>query len=176
MWERLTGTLPPISPIKASTYKKSNLPWFTLYNEHPATNLSGQFQNVLSLAEVDAVVSKKILSGATKGGRPPFDSPLDPRNPPDCSTCDDRKAASVFRPCCHVACDECLRETIEAKSHCVVCGVKVKRFVGFMKPVDLKKLLEMVEDKEIEGVAVDDKSAWTIRLDADRVSKLNGRV
>lgn len=175
MWELLTGTVAPLTPISPSTYTQSKIPWFDLYNEGPATKQAGFFQNVQSLAEVDAIVSSKILSGggATKSVH---DDPLDPRKPPDCSTCELKKGACVFRPCCHVACHECLRKTIDDKSKCSICGVKVERFVGFLKKVELKKLEEIEKEKLIEGVEVGDQSAWTIHLDADRVAKLQRGV
>ncbi|KAI5476934.1 hypothetical protein MNV49_007035 [Pseudohyphozyma bogoriensis] len=179
LYEIMTGFLSLLSPITPDTYKENNYPWFDLYSETPATTEAGEFQNVHSLAEVDAIVSASLQKPLA--GRAPLRELLDPRHPPDCSSCADERAACVFRPCNHVACAECLFKTQEGSKVCVVCRERVARFVGFRNPVETRKLeeLEAIEgEKGIKGVTVEQAKGgkvWTVMLREDRVSGLRGR-
>ncbi len=86
-FEKITGTAPPPTPIDASTYNESGLPWFDLYDEHrgdlaPAVPLvhaqtiaerdsqAGQFQNDVSFDVPDSRIKKLGGAGqATKTDR-----------------------------------------------------------------------------------------------------------
>jgi len=178
MWELLTGNVCPISPIDPSTYKDNNLPWFDLYSEALATEQAGHFANVQSLAEVDAIVARSL--NAEKPGRAPLHQLLDPAKPPPCSTHSDKLASCVYRPCGHLACDDCLFKQLDkisfdvddkkSKNGCDLCKSEIGLYVGFRTPVDERKLKElkaMEGEKKIKGVTVDqrkDPNVWTIPL------------
>ena len=51
-FQAITGTVPPESPIDASTYASLGLPFFKLYDENP-TSISGAFDAVKSVGKID---------------------------------------------------------------------------------------------------------------------------
>ncbi|ORY74784.1 hypothetical protein BCR35DRAFT_343890 [Leucosporidium creatinivorum] len=187
LWELMTGTIAPISPISPSTYEENDLPWFDLYSEAPSTEQAGHFANVQSLTEVDAIVSKSLL--AEKLGRVPLHQLLDPAKPPPCTSHPEKKASSVYRPCGHLACDDCLFKQLDkiaisngekSGSSCGVCGARIELYVGFRTRIDEKKIAEleaMEGEKKIKGVTVkqrEDPNVWSIHLVEDRITGLHG--
>ena len=55
-FEQVTGRAPPATPISAKTYADQGLPFFELYEE--PSNVSGLFDNVKSVAEIDGKEEK----------------------------------------------------------------------------------------------------------------------
>ena len=151
--ELLTGVLPSNS--------ENDLPWFTFYDESPPTSQAGHLQNVHSLAQVDDLLANSLRTKPVHDLR----RMLDPNAAYPCSKCGaSKKAACVFRPCNHLACEACLGASIEG-SQCGKCGERIAQFVGFRKPVEGRKLVLMEgieEKKRIVGVEVGEKGAWTV--------------
>lgn len=170
MWERLFGVIPPNTSISPKTYEENDLPWFNLYSELPSTEQAGQFQNMQSISEVDDILLQVALH-----------EEIDPADPPICSKHDDKKTVAVFRPCNHLACEECLFATLDKASHCFKCETVVEDYIGFTNRIDRNKLDALMNVMEVErnikGVSISDQDApnvISLILEEDKVSPLKG--
>jgi hypothetical protein len=62
MWREITGERPPETPISAREYRRNNLPWFELYDEHLAALDSNQkLRDVKSVRTLDEERSTRPL-------------------------------------------------------------------------------------------------------------------
>ena len=170
--QAVTGVLPPITPISASTYKTHGISWYSLYDEHMSSLTAASFplQQIQSVAQLDE--AQVSLSA-------------DPINPDTacCSKHPRSSASCVFRPCSHLACAACLGETLMKRAHCGKCGTAVANFVGVKVPVPQ---VTAVDDSTEEGgtswdiadiedlarEATDSGTVTVIHLLKDRVSAL----
>ncbi|KAF7986960.1 hypothetical protein HWV62_3 [Athelia sp. TMB] len=129
-WEKITGVVPPITPIVPSTYQKYNYPWFSLYDEHvQGVTSTGHFNKIKSLGTLDKTKHRHLKE---KRGEL-----LDPEAPPNCSTHRDSIAACVARPCNHYLCVTCIGQALMSGMKCGVsgCDKGIEATVGFKTPV-----------------------------------------
>ncbi|TFK29557.1 hypothetical protein FA15DRAFT_700142 [Coprinopsis marcescibilis] len=133
---RLTGVLPPITPISRDLYLKQNIPWFKLYDDYVEgiTETSEALKSVVSVSELD----KREFT----------DEPIDPDAPPSCPKHKRAIASCVFRPCGHTACGPCLGSAMLGGSKCSHCGSPVSRFIGMKAPIPQISIAEEDEDDE----------------------------
>lgn len=173
MDQMVTGVLPPITPIAMEMYMSPNIPWFSLSDDHVPSH-TGNSQVLGQLKSVTQLDDAKRTSSPDT---------IDPDRPPMCSFHPRAIAASVFRPCSHVACAACLGGALLKGSQCPNCASKVERFVGMKEPIpQIKELVDSEGDEttweisqmeELARKAVDSGNITIIHLPEDRVPPLH---
>ncbi|KZP34521.1 hypothetical protein FIBSPDRAFT_772231 [Athelia psychrophila] len=173
-WEKITGVIPPITPIVPRTYKKYNYPWFSLYDEHSqAITSTGQFNNIMSMTTLD-----KFNQGDV----------LDPDAPPPCSAHKDSTAAFVARPCGHFQCVTCIGQAFASGMKCGVpgCNMGIELTIGFKKPIakvtpgggstgNWWKTEQLIDGISVEESYSSPTNVFSLMLDEDGVSPLQGK-
>ncbi|KAH7927431.1 hypothetical protein BV22DRAFT_1193589 [Leucogyrophana mollusca] len=171
-WEVITGVVAPITPVTAEAYRRNNVPWFSLSDDHMAgLQSSGPLSSVKSVAQLDQ--EKHIQSGGD----------IDPNKPPGCSLHNRSPSACVFRPCSHTACNTCLGTAMMKRMQCPMCSAKIARIVGMTEAVP--QVVESGDDEgtlawdvaQIEELAItasDSRNISIIHLEEDRVPPLHG--
>jgi ubiquitin len=176
-WEKITGVIPPMTPIVPGTYQRYDYPWFDLYDEYiPAITSTGHFNNIQSVHQLD----NSSRSPDSVKSSPQL---LNPEAPPRCSTHKSVTSCSVLRPCNHFVCVACFGQAIINGSKCCVanCDRVVDAFVGFDKPMAKVNVGGgstgnwWAVEGQIDGVAAGqtDGKVVTLVLDEDKVSRLH---
>ncbi len=170
--QAVTGVLPPITPISASTYKTHGISWYSLYDEYMSSLTAASFplQQIQSVAQLDEAQVSLLVD------------PIDP-DTACCSKHPRLSASCVFRPCLHLACAASLGETLMKCAHCSKCGTAVANFVGVKDPVPQVTAVndsteeggtswDIADIEDLAHEATDSGTVTVIHLLKDQVSAL----
>ncbi|KAH8806710.1 hypothetical protein DL96DRAFT_611863 [Flagelloscypha sp. PMI_526] len=157
VWERVTGTLPPITPISPETYKQHKIPWFTL-SDTSETSLYPQTAILSHIKTINQVDREKANARSLEITQ---EAIIDPEKPPKCLLHSKLTAEVVFRPCGHTACSGCLGKAMLQRSTCPACSMRIIRYVGIQEPV-----ADISEDGVQEGAnGIGGFGAWNVLID-----------